>query len=94
MLTYSAEDYANDSYNGPMLNWARRYVREHIDDLRSKCGDGTAIPRIVSGAFVDDRAEVYLGFFYSKDVPGPAERDADTARGCTDVHRQHNRNPC
>jgi hypothetical protein len=33
---------------------------------RSKCGDGSAVARSFSGGLV----EVYLGFFYSKDVPG------------------------
>jgi hypothetical protein len=70
LLTYSAEDYGNDSYSSPILNWGRRFVREQIDDLRSKCGDGTAIARAFGGS---DLVEVYLGFFYSKDVPGRAE---------------------
>src|SRR5215211_514583 len=70
LLTYSAEDYSNDNYDGAMLNWARRFVREQIDDLRSLCGDGTAIAEAFSG---DNRVQVYLGFFYSKDVPGRAE---------------------
>lgn len=80
LLTYSASDYSNDDYSGPMLNWARRFVREHIDDLRSKCGDGSAIARAIRGLFVDDRVEVYLGFFYSKDVPGRAETLVHEAR--------------
>lgn len=67
-LTYSASDYQNDSYSGACLNWARRYVREHIDDLRSKCGDGTKIASFSGGT-----VELYLGFFYSKHVPGRAE---------------------
>jgi hypothetical protein len=73
LLTYSASDFQNDGYSGPMLNWARRYVRENNDDLRSLCGDGTAIARSFSGIFVDDRIELYRGFWYSKDVPGRAE---------------------
>lgn len=68
LLTYSAEDYQNESWSSPILNWGRRYVRNNIDDLRSKCGDGSAIAR-ASG----DTVEVYLGFFYTKDVPGRAE---------------------
>ncbi len=67
-LTYSASDYQNDAYTGACLNWARRYVREHIDDLRSKCGDGTAIASYSGGT-----VELYLGFFYSKNAPGRAE---------------------
>ncbi|MGB4779395.1 hypothetical protein [Microbacterium sp.] len=41
LLSYSAEDYRNDSYSAPMLNWAPRYVREQLksyDDLRAQCG--------------------------------------------------------
>src|SRR5215216_7962987 len=68
-LTYSAQDYLNDSYSSAILNWGRRYVRENIDDLRSMCGDGSAIAAAFSGPFVDDRVELYLGFFYSISVP-------------------------
>jgi hypothetical protein len=68
LLTYSAQDYQNESWNSPILNWGRRYVRNNIDDLRSKCGDGSKIAS-TSG----DTVEVYLGFFYVKDVPGRAE---------------------
>jgi hypothetical protein len=70
LLTYSAEDYLNDSWDAPqnVLQWGRRYVRNNIDDLQSKCGDGTAWARSISGIFVDDRVELYLGFFYSAAV--------------------------
>ncbi len=68
-LTYSASDYLNDSWSSPILNWGRRYVRNNIDNLRCKCGDGSAIARSFSGGTV----EVYLGFFYTKDTPGRAE---------------------
>ncbi|MCA1623239.1 MAG: hypothetical protein LC768_11560 [Acidobacteria bacterium] len=68
LLTYSAEDYFNDSWNSPILNWGRRYVRNNIDDLRSKCGDGSAIATAFSGVFVNDRVELYLGFFYAESV--------------------------
>ncbi|MBW7476962.1 hypothetical protein K0T92_19780 [Paenibacillus oenotherae] len=80
LLTYSAEDFSNESWDAPILNWGRRYVRNNIDDLRSLCGDGSAIARAYSGIFVDDRVEVYLGFFYSKDVPGRAETLIHEAR--------------
>jgi hypothetical protein len=80
LLTYSAEDYLNESWSSPILNWGRRYVRNNIDDLRSKCGDGSAIATSFSGALVDDRVELYLGFFYSKDVPGRAETLLHEAR--------------
>jgi len=76
LLTYSADDYANDDYSGAMLNWGRRFVRDQIGDLRSKCGDGSAI----AAAFGGDLVEVYLGFFYSKDVPGRAETLIHEAR--------------
>jgi pimeloyl-ACP methyl ester carboxylesterase len=75
-LTYSAQDYLNDSYSSAILNWGRRYVRENIDDLRSFCGDGSAIARAKGGGLV----EVYLGFFYTKDVPGRAETLIHEAR--------------
>lgn len=69
LLTYSAEDYLNDSYSSVCLHWARRYVREHINDLISKCGDGSAIAASFSGCFVDDRVELYLGYWYDQSVP-------------------------
>lgn len=68
LLTFSATDYGNDEYGGTCLNWARRYVRENIDDLRSFCGDDSAIAS-ASGSTVS----LFLGFFYTKDVPGRAE---------------------
>ncbi len=71
-LTYSAQDWANESWNSPILNWGRRYVRNNIDDLQSKCGDGSATARSFTGIFVNDRVELYLGFFYSEDVPSRA----------------------
>ncbi len=74
MLTYSAEDYLNDNWDAPqnILQWGRRYVRNNIDDLRSKCGDGTANATAFWGLFVDDRVELYLPFFYLRDVPSRA----------------------
>lgn len=80
LLTYSAQDYQNESWNSPILNWGRRYVRNNIDDLRSKCGDGSAVAAAFQGIFVDDRVELYLPFFYSKDVPGRAETFLHEAR--------------
>jgi hypothetical protein len=80
LLTYSAEDYQNEAWSSPILNWGRRYVRNNVDDLRAKCGDGRAIARSFSGPFVDDRVEVYLGFFYTQDVPGRAETLIHEAR--------------
>lgn len=78
LLTYSAQDYTNDNWDAPqsILQWGRRYVRNNIDDLRSKCGDGSAIARAFPGGTV----ELYLGYFYSKDVPGRAETLIHEAR--------------
>jgi hypothetical protein len=73
LLNYSAEDYWNEQWDNNILHWGRRYVRDQIDDLRSKCGDGSAIAAAFKGLFVDDRIELYLGFWYSKDVAGRAE---------------------
>lgn len=80
LLSYSAEDYSNDNWNAPILNWGRRYVRENIDDLRSMCGDGSAVAAAFSGPFVDDRVELYLGFFYSISVPERASTLIHEAR--------------
>ena len=75
-LTYSAQDYLNDSWDAPqnILQWGRRYLREEVDDLESKCGDGSAIARSFTGWFVNDRVELYLGFFYTYTV---VDRAAD-----------------
>jgi hypothetical protein len=42
LLTYSAQDWQNDSYNGNALHWARRYVTDNIGGfgLRAECGPG------------------------------------------------------
>lgn len=47
LLGYSADDWANEDWSSPMLNWAPRYVREQLSryDLRAACGDGTAVAR-------------------------------------------------
>lgn len=68
LLNYSAENYQDEEYTGSCLNWACRYVREQARDLRAFCGDGTAIAASFGG-----RIELYLGCFYTKDVPGRAE---------------------
>jgi hypothetical protein len=68
-LSYSAADWQNDGYDKPILNWARRYVRENIDDLRAACGDGTAIAHsYTGGVFVDEYVELYRGFWYQETV--------------------------
>lgn len=72
LLNYSADDYWNEQWSNNILHWGRRYVRNQVDDLRSKCGDGSAIATSFSGIFVDDRIEVYMGFFYNRDVPSRA----------------------
>ena len=69
LLNYSAEDYWNEQWSNNALHWGRRYVREQVDDLRSKCGNGTAIATSITGALVEDRIELYLGFFYTQTVP-------------------------
>lgn len=68
LLNYSADDYWNEDWSNNILHWGRRYVRDQIDDLRSLCGDGTAIAASVAG-----HVELYLGCFYSKDCAGRAE---------------------
>lgn len=48
LLSYSADDWRNDSWDASMLHWAHRYVREQFlryDDLRAACGDGSANAR-------------------------------------------------
>ena len=50
VLTYSAQDYLNDNYAGACLNWARRYVREHIKTLSAKCDGGGAVARNPGGS--------------------------------------------
>lgn len=69
LLNYSANDYWNEQWSNNILHWGRRYVRQQIDDLRSLCGDGTALARAIHGLFVNDRVELYLGFFYTLNVP-------------------------
>ena len=50
LLNYSADDYWNEDWSNNALHWARRYVRDQINDLRALCGDGTAIAQAVSDA--------------------------------------------
>lgn len=68
LLNYSAEDYMNEDWENSCLHWGCRYVRDQVGDLRAMCGDGSAIARTTGG-----HIELYLGCFYSKDVPGRAE---------------------
>lgn len=62
-LTYSAENYQNESYDSNILQWGCRFARNAIDELDGRCGDGSAIAATWRGAFVDDRTELYLGYF-------------------------------
>lgn len=62
-LTYSAENYQNESFDSNILQWGCRFARNAIDELDGRCGDGSAIAATWRGAFVDDRTELYLGYF-------------------------------
>jgi len=62
-LTYSAQNYQNESYDSNILQWGCRFARNAIDELDGRCGDGTAIARTTWGPFVDDRTELFLGYF-------------------------------
>ena len=61
-LTYSAEDYRNESYDANILQWGCRFARNAIDELDGRCGSG-AIAWTQWGPFVDDKTELYLGYF-------------------------------
>jgi hypothetical protein len=81
LLNYSAQDYWNEQWSNDILHWGRRYVRNQIDDLRAKCGNGTANATAFSGFLgIGRRVELYLGFFYNKNVPGRAETLVHEAR--------------
>jgi hypothetical protein len=80
LLTYSASDWQNDGYDKPIINYARRYVRENIDDLYARCGDGSAIARSFHGLFVDTRIELYRGFWYDQSVVERASTFVHEAR--------------
>lgn len=46
LLNFSAQDFDNEDWNGDILHWGRRYVREQLNalnNLRAQCGDGSAI---------------------------------------------------
>ena len=85
LLNYSSDDYWNEDWSNNILHWGRRFVREQIDDLRSKCGDGSAIARSFG-----DHVELYLGCFYNKDVAGRAETFVHESRHQSG--RPHNAN--
>jgi len=90
LLNYSAQDYMNESWSSPILNWGCRYARNELDDLRSRCGDGNAWATSFKGLFVNDRVELYLGFWYSESVVERAGTILHEARhqGC----KSHNAN--
>lgn len=67
-LTYSAEDWRNESYNASILQWASRFARNAIDELDGRCGSGSAYATTWEGAFVDDRTELYMPYFYGQGV--------------------------
>lgn len=68
-LTYSAEDYRNESYDADILHWGGRYVRDHIDELDARCGDGSKVAMTRYGPIIDNYTELYLVFFYERGVP-------------------------
>lgn len=86
LLTYSADDYLNDSYDAPqsVLQWGRRYVRESFGELRSFCGDEDTV-----AAFSGGTCEVYLGFFYDYSV---VERAAILVHEARHEAKSHNAN--
>jgi len=55
-------------FSGPMVRWGANYVLHKIDELDGKCeGAGGGLnARSYSGAFVDDRVELYSPFFFSQ----------------------------
>lgn len=65
LLTYSASDYLNDSYDAPqnILQWGRRYIRESFNNLQSFCGDGEAVAFFFGGT-----SKLYLSFWYDYSV--------------------------
>ncbi len=68
-LTYSAEDYRNESYDSNILQWGCRFARNAIDELDARCGSGDDYAATVDGGvFVDSWTQTYLPFFYSQGV--------------------------
>lgn len=70
LLAYSAEDYAKSTsdFSGNALRWAYPYSATQTDELDARCGDGSAFSTSFTGLFVNDRVELYLGFFYNQPV--------------------------
>jgi len=67
-LTYSSPHFPNESYDSNILEWGCRYARNSIDELDGRCGDGSAFATTYTGAFTDDRTQLYLPFFYGEGV--------------------------
>lgn len=68
-LTYSSPRFPRESYEGNILEWGGRFARNEIDEVDGRCGDGSAIARTQWGPVIDNKTELYLGFFYSRSVP-------------------------
>lgn len=66
-LTYSAADWQDDSFNQSILNGARKYVRDNINDLRALCGDGSNIATYKHGVF-HNHLELYNAYWYQLTV--------------------------
>lgn len=67
-LTYSAEDYTNESYDSNILQWGCRFARNAIDELDARCGDGTAIASTRWGPIIDNYTRLFLPYFYGQGV--------------------------
>lgn len=67
-LTYSAENYQNESYDSNILQWGCRFARNAIDELDARCGTGTAIAQTQWGAFANDWTRLFLPYFYGQGV--------------------------
>lgn len=61
-LTYSAQDYRNESYDLNILQWGCRFARNAIDELHGRCGSDS-IAWTQWGPFIDSETELYLAFF-------------------------------
>ncbi|QQO53705.1 MAG: hypothetical protein N838_10410 [Thiohalocapsa sp. PB-PSB1] len=89
LLNYSAEDYMNESWDSPILNWGCRYARNKLNDLRSKCGDGSAWAKHFDYWIFGSHVELYMGFFYSESV---VERAATLIHEARHEDKGHNAN--
>jgi hypothetical protein len=62
-LTYSAENYQNESYDSNILQWGCRFARNAIDELDGRCGSAGTIAWTQWGPFIDNKTELYLSYF-------------------------------